>query len=73
MPALIAALIAEGGGTATATRGGFVRSTLQSLANAYAATMRDIERLTGHPIRNVHLVGGGAQTGLPQMLSTRWT
>jgi rhamnulokinase len=41
-----------------------VRSVLQSLANAYASAIRDIERLTGRAIRTVHIVGGGAQNAL---------
>jgi len=64
MPARIAALFAEQGVAAPATRGEFVRSILQSLADAYAGTIRDIERLTGRTIRTVHLVGGGAQNAL---------
>jgi rhamnulokinase len=64
MPARIAGLIAEAGRPVPATRGEFVRSILQSLANAYAQTIRDIERLTGRSIRTVHVVGGGAQNAL---------
>jgi rhamnulokinase len=47
-----------------ATVGEFVRGVLQSLANAYAEAVRDIERLTGREIRTVHMVGGGAQNAL---------
>ncbi|WP_350226734.1 FGGY-family carbohydrate kinase [Naasia aerilata] len=64
MPARIAALLAEAGRPVPATRGEFVRSILQSLANAYAGAIRDIERLTGRPVRTVHVVGGGAQNAL---------
>ncbi len=64
MPSRIEALITEQGVRPPATIGEFVRSVLQSLANAYADAVRDIERLTGRTIRTVHLVGGGAQNEL---------
>jgi rhamnulokinase len=64
MPRRIEALLAEQGSRAPATVGEFVRSVLQSLANAYADAVRDIERLTGRAIRTVHIVGGGAQNDL---------
>ncbi|WP_210480165.1 rhamnulokinase family protein [Naasia sp. SYSU D00948] len=64
MPARIEALLIRAGKRVPATRGEFVRSILQSLADAYAATIQDIERLTGRTIRTVHLVGGGAQNAL---------
>jgi rhamnulokinase len=37
-----------------------VRSILESLAAAYAATLRDAERLSGRTVRTVHVVGGGS-------------
>jgi rhamnulokinase len=64
MPERIEALFLEQGVRPPATIGEFVRSVLQSLANAYAEAVRDIERLTGRAIRTVHLVGGGAQNEL---------
>ncbi|HEV7623048.1 MAG TPA: rhamnulokinase family protein [Amnibacterium sp.] len=64
LPARIEALFAERGMRPPATTGEFVRSVLQSLANAYADALRDLERLTGRTIRTVHLVGGGAQNEL---------
>ncbi len=64
MPARIEALLAEQGARVPATIPEFVRGVLQSLANAYADAIRDIERLTGRTIRTVHLVGGGAQNAL---------
>jgi rhamnulokinase len=64
MPARIEALYAEQGVRAPASVPEFVRSVLQSLANAYAESIRDIERLTGQRIDTVHLVGGGAQNEL---------
>lgn len=64
MPARIAAILAEQGRAVPPTRAELVRSILQSLANAYAACIEDIERLTGRTIRKVHITGGGAQNGL---------
>jgi rhamnulokinase len=64
MPARIEALLVEQGSRVPASIPEFVRGVLQSLANAYAEAVHDIERLTGHPVRTVHLVGGGAQNAL---------
>lgn len=49
---------------APASRAECVRSILQSLANAYADTLRDAERLSGRPIARVHVVGGGSRNAL---------
>jgi rhamnulokinase len=64
MPARIEALLVEHGSRVPASIPEFVRGVLQSLANAYAEAVRDIERLTGRSVRTVHLVGGGAQNAL---------
>lgn len=64
MPARIEALITSRGSRVPASVPEFVRGVLQSLANAYADAIRDIERLTGRTVRTVHLVGGGAQNAL---------
>jgi rhamnulokinase len=64
MPARIEALYVEQGSRVPASIPEFVRGVLQSLANAYAESIRDIERLTGRRIDTVHLVGGGAQNEL---------
>ena len=64
MPARIEALLTESGARVPATIPEFVRGVLQSLANAYAATVDDIERLTGNRVDRVNLVGGGAQNAL---------
>ena len=47
-----------------ATRPALVRCILDSLAAAFAATVRDAARLSGSAVEVVHLVGGGAQNGL---------
>jgi rhamnulokinase len=64
MPARIDAMLREQGSPALRSKPEFVRSVLQSLANAYADAVRDIERLTGRTIRTIHVVGGGAQNAL---------
>jgi rhamnulokinase len=64
MPARIEALLLERGARVPATIPEFVRGVLQSLANAYAEAVHDIERLTGRAARTIHLVGGGAQNAL---------
>lgn len=64
MPARIDALLEEQGEARPASIPERVRSILQSLAAAYAATLRDVEELTGTSITVVHLVGGGAQNAL---------
>jgi rhamnulokinase len=64
MPSRIERLLVEQGSRVPASIPEFVRGVLQSLANAYADAVRDIERLTGRTIRTVHIVGGGAQNAL---------
>ena len=64
MPARIEALLVAQGSRVPSSIPEFVRGVLQSLANAYAEAVRDIERLTGTEVRTVHLVGGGAQNAL---------
>ena len=41
-----------------------MRCILDSLAAAYARTVRDAARLSGQPVEVVHLVGGGARNTL---------
>jgi rhamnulokinase len=64
LPSRIEELYAEQGVAAPSSIPEFVRSVLQSLANAYGAAIRDVERLTGRTVDRVHLVGGGAQNEL---------
>ena len=47
-----------------ATPGAFVRCALESLALLYHRTLRDLERLTGHRIKQLHIVGGGSRNPL---------
>jgi len=64
MPARIEAWCVEHGVEPPRSRAETVRSILESLAAAYAATLRDAERLSGRTIRTVHVVGGGSQNEL---------
>ncbi|MEK6343287.1 MAG: FGGY-family carbohydrate kinase, partial [Curtobacterium sp.] len=64
MPARIAAWCAAHGREVPGSRAEFVRSILESLAVAYAETLRTIVDVTGKDVRVVHVVGGGSQNRL---------
>jgi rhamnulokinase len=76
MPERIATLCRETGQRPPSGRAAMVRSVVESLAAAYAETVRACEAITGVTIRSVRIVGGGsrnrllrtrtgARTGLP--------
>jgi rhamnulokinase len=46
------------------TPGALVRCVLESLALKYDAVLRQLEALTGNPLRVVHVVGGGSRNAL---------
>ncbi|ABS02873.1 rhamnulokinase [Kineococcus radiotolerans] len=56
--------VAESGGRPPAGPAEVARCVLDSLADAFARTVADAVRLSGHPVRVVHLVGGGARNRL---------
>ncbi|MCS5720071.1 FGGY-family carbohydrate kinase [Herbiconiux sp. CPCC 205763] len=64
MPARIARLCAESGQTPPEGRLGTVRSIVESLAAAYADVALSVARLTGSPVRQVRIVGGGSRNEL---------
>ena len=64
MPARIVALCTENGTRPPGTRAELVRSIVESLAAAYARTLRTITALSGRTVRTVHIVGGGSQNAL---------
>jgi rhamnulokinase len=64
MPARIAAACVRQDRPIPASRAGFVRCILDSLAAAYGRTVRDAARLSGRSVEVVHLVGGGARNSL---------
>jgi len=64
MPARIQTLVQESGAPPPLTPVQVVRVILDSLADAFARTVRDAGRLSGRDIEVVHVVGGGAQNAL---------
>ena len=64
MPARIAAACRRAGQPAPEDQAGTVRCILDSLAAAFARTVRDAVRLSGRQVEVVHLVGGGARNPL---------
>ncbi len=49
-------------------RGVLVRSILHSIASAVVEVLRRIERSTGHPVEELHIVGGGSRLALMNQL-----
>jgi rhamnulokinase len=64
MPARIAQWCGERGIAAPRSPAEFVRSILESLADAFARAVADAARLAGKTISVIHLVGGGSQNEL---------
>ncbi|PPF57272.1 rhamnulokinase [Clavibacter michiganensis] len=64
IPARIVAWCGEHGLPAPSTRAELVRSILESLAEAYSATLEEASALSGVLIDAVHIVGGGSQNEL---------
>jgi len=63
MPSRVTTLLAQQG-LLDPTPAETVRSIIESLASAYAATIDELERMTGTPIDTIHIVGGGSQNTL---------
>ena len=64
MPARIAAWLGERGLRPPRGHAEVVRCILESLAEGYAVTLRDAERISGQRIERVHVVGGGSRNAL---------
>jgi rhamnulokinase len=64
IPARIDAWFASRDERGPGTKPEYVRSIVESLAQAFADTVADAARLSGHPVSVIHLVGGGAQNAL---------
>jgi rhamnulokinase len=60
----VRALVTESGRQAPTDPATITRCILDSLAAAFARSVRDAVRLSGHEVRVVHLVGGGARNRL---------
>jgi rhamnulokinase len=64
LPARIAAWCAENGLAAPRTPVEYVRSIVESLADAFASAVRAAADLSGRTVDTVHIVGGGARNRL---------
>ncbi|GAA4158165.1 rhamnulokinase family protein [Gryllotalpicola daejeonensis] len=64
MPARISAWFSERGMPVPASRAELVRSIIESLAQAFAETVRAASTLSGKRVSAIHMVGGGAQNRL---------
>ncbi|MFB2585800.1 rhamnulokinase [Herbiconiux liukaitaii] len=64
MPARIGAWFTSRGLPAPEGPAEVTRSILESLAEAYARSLRQAAELSGHPVSVVHVVGGGSQNAL---------
>ncbi len=64
MPSRIAVWFAEHELPGPPDQASIVRTILESLAQAYANTVQKAVELTGHPVRVIHLLGGGSQNEL---------
>jgi rhamnulokinase len=73
MPARIGTYFQEQGRRPPGSRAELVRSIVESLAAAYARTLRTITELSGRTIRTVHIVGGGSQNELLCRLTADYT
>ena len=73
MPARIRQWCVENDVAAPSTPAALVRSIVQSLAAAYAVTLRAATELSGARIRSVHIVGGGSQNELLCQLTANRT
>jgi rhamnulokinase len=73
MPDRIHSYFVEQGLRPPRGRAELVRSIVESLAAAYARTLRTITALTGRTVRTVHIVGGGSQNDLLCQLTANHT
>ncbi len=64
MPAAIRATCRATGQDVPEDLGQLVRTALEGLALRYRWTIDGLERVTGRPVRAIHVVGGGARNGL---------
>jgi rhamnulokinase len=64
MPGRIAALCRETGQPEPADEGAVLRCAMESLALKYRVVVEMLERISGRPIRTIHIVGGGTQNTL---------
>ncbi len=53
--------------------GDVLRCVYHSLAQSYADTIGEIEKIIGHPVRRIRIVGGGCQDNYLNELTARYT
>jgi rhamnulokinase len=73
MPAKIEAICSETNQPVPNSPGQMVRVVLESLAEAYAAGIRQLQELTGKKYQVLHIVGGGARNELLNQLTANAT
>jgi rhamnulokinase len=64
MPAAIDAFCAKSAQESPRTPGAYARTVLESLAFKYCQLIVDLERLTGKPIDQIRIIGGGSKSRL---------
>lgn len=64
LPTRIAEYLTEHGLPVPQSRAEFVRSIIESLAQAFAAAVHTAAELSGVDVRTIHVVGGGSQNAL---------
>lgn len=64
MPSRIATLVEASGASAPTERAVFTRSIVESIAAAFAETVRAASDLSGREVDGIHLVGGGSLNAL---------
>ncbi len=69
MPSRIQVHVTRRGQIAPQTPAQITRCILESLADAYAAAIRELEELTGRTISQLNIVGGGSQNELLNQLA----
>lgn len=73
MPGRILAAVSATGGTLESRAPAVVRCIVDSLAAAYATTVRQASQLSGKPVDVIHIVGGGSQNELLCQLTANAT
>jgi rhamnulokinase len=71
MPERIRAYCRETGQKPPETPAEMTRGVLESIAELFARTLREIEQVTGRPIRGLHIIGGGSRNTLLCRLSAQ--
>lgn len=73
MPQRIREYCSKTGQPSPRSRGGIVRTILESLALAYHECLLDLADLSGHEIPVVHVVGGGSQNAMLNQMTANAT